>query len=398
MGPLLHTLISEEFSLVLAFFLGVAFGFILEQAGFSSTRKLVGLFYGYDFTVLRVFFTAGITAMAGLLLMGHYGLIDLSLIYVNPAFVKSALIGGIIMGAGFIIGGFCPGTSVCALAIGKIDAMVFIAGAVFGVWIFIESFPFLENLYYTSDLGQVKISTFLGLKDVSFAFLLAGMAVAAFIATWFIENRVNNRKVKDHMAPARKYAPAVASLFIVLAVVAFIPGKEDIINRRIAEARRQQTCIFKEMPSDKLASEIVDNYYAINVIDVRSPEEFEVFHLPLAINIPFDQIMERQFEPIFRQRLKTNVFYADNDTLVRMACLKAKFIGKSENMILRETADEFRQMFFLTEAPPEGASRDQLQLYHFRSNAARQMDNLVNSLKNIGAPVKKEAIAVKGGC
>ncbi|MBN1926339.1 MAG: YeeE/YedE family protein, partial [Prolixibacteraceae bacterium] len=128
MGPLVPYIISEEFNLIVALLIGIGFGFILEQAGFSSTRKLVGLFYGYDFTVLRVFFTAGVTAMVGVLLLGHYGLLDLSVIYVNPTFLRSALIGGIIMGAGFIIGGFCPGTSVCAAAIGKIDGMLFVLG------------------------------------------------------------------------------------------------------------------------------------------------------------------------------------------------------------------------------------------------------------------------------
>jgi hypothetical protein len=398
MGPLLHSLISEEFSLVLAFFLGIAFGFILEQAGFSSTRKLVGLFYGYDFTVLRVFFTAGITAMAGLLLMGHYGLIELNLIYVNPAFIKSAIAGGLIMGAGFIIGGFCPGTSVCAMAIGKVDALIFVAGSILGVWIFIELFPLLENLYYAADMGQIKVSSYFGLSDVSFGFLLAFVAIAAFVATWFIENKVNNREFKAESVPVKKYAPAAASVFVVLAVVAFLPGREDIINMRIAEAKRQQTCVFREIPADKLANEIVNNYYALNIIDVRTPEEFEAFHLPMAINIPFEQMMERQYEPLFRQRLKTNIFYADNDTLVRMACLKAKYIGKSENMIMKESAGEFRQLFYMTEVPPEGASKNELQVYHFRTVAARQMDNLVNSLKNIGAPVKREAITVKGGC
>lgn len=398
MGPLLHSLISEEFSLILAFFLGIAFGFILEQAGFSSTRKLVGLFYGYDFTVLRVFFTAGITAMAGLLLMGHYGLIDLDLIYVNPAFVKSAVAGGLIMGAGFIVGGFCPGTSVCAIAIGKIDAMVFVAGAILGVWIFIESFPVLENLYFAADLGQVRISQYLGMSDVTFGFLLALMAIAAFVATWLVENKVTNRKTSLESVPVKSYAPAAASVFVVLAVVAFLPGKEDVINMRIAEAKRQQTCVFKEIPADKLAHEIVESYYTLNIIDVRSPEEFEAFHLPMAINIPFEQMMELQYQPLFRQKLKRNIFYADNDTLVRMACLKAKYIGNSDNLILKESAGEFRQMFFLAEAPSEGASKTDLQIYNFRSSAARQMDNLVNSLKNIGAPVKREAVTVKGGC
>lgn len=398
MGPLVPFLISEEFSLVIAFFIGIAFGFILEQAGFSSTKKLVGLFYGYDFTVLRVFFTAGVTAMAGVLIMGHYGLLDLDVIYVNPAFIKSAIIGGVIMGAGFIIGGFCPGTSVCALAIGKLDALAFVFGAVLGVWGFIESFPLLEGMYNAGNLGQVRISEFLGLSDITFGFLLALMAVGAFIATWYIENRVNNRKPDIEVPLRNKYALSVAALFIVLAVVAFLPGRNEIINRRIAEARRQQTCVFKEIPADKLAYEIVNSYYKLNVIDVRSPEEFEAFHLPMAINIPIEKMMDRQYEPLFRQRLRTNVFYADNDTLVRMACLKAKYIGKSENMILKESAREFREMFYLAEAPAEGASKSQIESFHFRQTTAQQMDNLVNSLKNIGAPVKKEVVTIKGGC
>ena len=398
MGPLVPFIISEEFSLVIAFFLGIAFGFILEQAGFSSTKKLVGLFYGYDFTVLRVFFTAGITAMAGVLLMGHYGLLDLNVIYVNPTFLNSALIGGGIMGVGFIIGGFCPGTSVCALAIGKLDALAFVIGSILGVWGFIESFPMIENLYNANNMGMVRISDYLGMSNVAFGFLLAVIAIGAFVATWFIENLVNKRPHKIVPEKRNRYVWAAASVFVVLAVVAFVPGKQDIINMRIAQTQRQQTCVFKEIPADKLAYEIVNNYYSLNIIDVRSPEEFEAFHLPMAINIPFDQIMERQYEPVFRQRIKTNVFYADSDTLVRMACLKAKHIGKSENLIMKESAMEFRQMFYELEEPMPGSLKTDLQTYHFRSTTAQKMDDLVSSLKNTGAPVKREVVTVRGGC
>ncbi len=398
MGPLVPFIISEEFSLVIAFFLGIAFGFILEQAGFSSTKKLVGLFYGYDFTVLRVFFTAGITAMAGVLLMGHYGLLDLNVIYVNPTFLNSALIGGGIMGVGFIIGGFCPGTSVCALAIGKLDALAFVIGSILGVWGFIESFPMIENLYNANNMGMVRISDYLGMSNVAFGFLLAVIAIGAFVATWFIENLVNKRPHKIVPEKRNRYVWAAASVFVVLAVVAFVPGKQDIINMRIAQTQRQQTCVFKEIPADKLAYEIVNNYYSLNIIDVRSPEEFEAFHLPMAINIPFDQIMERQYEPVFRQRIKTNVFYADSDTLVRMACLKAKHIGKSENLIMKESAKEFRQMFYELEEPKPGSLKTDLQTYHFRSTTAQKMDDLVSSLKNTGAPVKREVVTVRGGC
>lgn len=398
MGPLVPFIISEEFSLIIAFFLGIGFGFILEQAGFSSTKKLVGLFYGYDFTVLRVFFTAGITAMAGVLLLGHYGLLDLDAIYVNPTFLKSAIIGGLIMGAGFIIGGFCPGTSVCAVAIGKLDALAFLFGAILGVWGFIETFPWIENTYNAGNMGMIRISDYLGMSNITFGFLLAFIAVGAFVATWFIENKVNKRKPEIEPAQRNRYTLAAAALFAVLAVVAFLPGEKDNINRRIAEAKRQQTCVFKEIPADKLADEIVNSHYSLNIIDVRSPQEYEEFHLPMAINVPFEKMMDRQYGPLFRQRLKTNVFYADSDTMVRMACLKAKHIGKSENLIMRETVYEFRSMFYDVEEPPADASKLDQQVYHFRSEAARQMDNLVDALKNTGAPVKREVVKVRGGC
>ncbi|MBT3233070.1 MAG: YeeE/YedE family protein, partial [Calditrichaeota bacterium] len=108
MSPLVPNFINSEISLVVALIVGIAFGFILEQAGFSSSKRLAGLFYGYDFVVLRVFFTAAATAMTGLILLSYFGVINLGLIYINPTFIYSALIGGAIMGAGFIIGGFCP--------------------------------------------------------------------------------------------------------------------------------------------------------------------------------------------------------------------------------------------------------------------------------------------------
>ncbi|NQV14442.1 sulfurtransferase, partial [bacterium] len=88
MGPLVpQEIISADWNLLVAFVIGIGFGFVLEQAGFSSSRKLAGVFYGYDTVVLKVFFTGAITAMLGLLFFSLFGWIDLNLIYVNPTFL-----------------------------------------------------------------------------------------------------------------------------------------------------------------------------------------------------------------------------------------------------------------------------------------------------------------------
>lgn len=191
MGPLTYfDIISTEWNYVIAVFIGMAFGYIMEASGFSSSRKLVGVFYGYDFAVIRVFFTASIVSIIGLLYMGYFGWIDYDVLYVHPTFVYSALIGGIIMGVGFITGGFCPGTSLCAVAIGKLDGWAFTAALFVGIFIYSELFPYIEPLFYGGDLSHVKITDYLGISPAWFAFIFSSIAVIIFYITTLIRRKV----------------------------------------------------------------------------------------------------------------------------------------------------------------------------------------------------------------
>jgi uncharacterized membrane protein YedE/YeeE len=186
MAPLVpYEIITANTNLFLAFIIGIGFGWVLESSGFSSSRKLAGVFYGYDTVVLKVFFTGAITAMLGLLFMSLFGWIDLSLVYINPTYLTSAILGGVIMGVGFIMGGFCPGTSVCAASIGKIDAMLFIAGLFIGIFIFTEGYPLWKQVYMANFQGYPKLSTVLSLSDGMLAFLVVMAALVMFmIGEW----------------------------------------------------------------------------------------------------------------------------------------------------------------------------------------------------------------------
>ena len=182
MAPLVtFDIISENTNLLLAFVIGIGFGFVLESSGFSSSRKLAGMFYGYDTTVLKVFFTAAITAMLGTILFGLFGWLDLSVIYINPTYLWSSILGGVIMGAGFIMGGFCPGTAFCALSIGKIDALAFVGGLFIGVLIFMEAYELFENIYMATFLGTPFVYDSLGITRGLFALVLI---IAAFGMFW----------------------------------------------------------------------------------------------------------------------------------------------------------------------------------------------------------------------
>jgi hypothetical protein len=185
MGPIvLLSDAAEWINLLTGFLIGIGFGFALEQAGFSSSRKLAGMFYGYDTTVLKVFFTAAIVAMVGSQLLKYFGLIDMDLVYVNPYYPYAAIIGGVIMGAGFVMGGFCPGTGISAFSIGKIDALVFLLGGLMGAFLFGETFPYIQNIYMAHPKGAVKLSETLGMSD---GVLILMIIIIALIMFWLAD-------------------------------------------------------------------------------------------------------------------------------------------------------------------------------------------------------------------
>lgn len=185
MGPLSSLVeLPAWLDMLIALLIGTGFGFSLEQAGFSSSRKLVGMFYGYDTTVIKVFFTAAIVALVGSQFLSYFGFLNLNQVYVNEFYVSASITGGIIMGAGFIMGGFCPGTGLSALSIGKIDAVVFVAGGLTGAFIFAETYPIIQNLANSSYKGPVRIDEMLGIPTGLFILLLI---VAAAIMFWLGE-------------------------------------------------------------------------------------------------------------------------------------------------------------------------------------------------------------------
>ncbi|MDX9882686.1 MAG: YeeE/YedE thiosulfate transporter family protein [Prolixibacteraceae bacterium] len=186
MGPLVvYEIISENTNFLLAFLVGIGFGFVLESNGFSSSRRLAGMFYGYDATVLKVFFTAAITAMLGLLFMSLFGWLDLSMIYINPTFLWSAIGGGVIMGIGFILGGYCPGTSFCAASIGKLDALAFIGGLFIGVFIFTEGYSLWDDFYKAKFMGSPTLNELIGVSRGVLTFLIILAALAMFwVGEW----------------------------------------------------------------------------------------------------------------------------------------------------------------------------------------------------------------------
>ena len=156
--------IAPAAELGIALILGAGFGFCLERAGFGSARKLSAVFYLYDMAVVKVMFSAIVTTMAGLFLLSAGGWMDLSDLYIEPTRYAAQALGGLDFGAGFIVGGYCPGTSLAAAATGRKDAWLFMLGMLAGVMAYAEFTPGIEAWIKAGSRGEVTLPSLTGIS------------------------------------------------------------------------------------------------------------------------------------------------------------------------------------------------------------------------------------------
>ncbi len=178
---------------VLAFFIGIGFGFFLERAGFGSSAKLASIFYLRDFTVLKVMFTAIVTAMLGSILLSKFGVLDLALVYVPPTYVLPFLVGGLLFGVGFVGGGYCPGTALVGLVSGSIDGGVFLLGMVGGILVWSFGYPLWASFANSTALGRTMLYDVLPLPIGVLGLLVALLALGAFLGAEKVERIVGAR-------------------------------------------------------------------------------------------------------------------------------------------------------------------------------------------------------------
>ncbi len=167
-------------AIVVYLLIGFAFGFILESVGFGDSRKLAGQFYFKEMTVLKVMFTAIVTAAVLIFWSVALGLLDYDAVWVNPTYLPSGILGGIIMGVGFVIGGYCPGTSLVAASTLKLDAFFFVGGIIVGVFFFGESAGLFKDFFEGGNAGRFTLADWLGVDMGVAVFLVSLMAVVLF--------------------------------------------------------------------------------------------------------------------------------------------------------------------------------------------------------------------------
>jgi thiosulfate/3-mercaptopyruvate sulfurtransferase len=284
--------LASSGAMLAAFVIGLAFGFSLEQAGFGSSRRLAGIFYFRDMTVLKVMFTAVIVAMLGLQYAEGLKLVHEDQLFFMPSIYGAQIVGGLLFGVGFVMGAWCPGTAVVGLASGRLDALVFLAGAGIGSVFFNEAFGMLKGLYTLGDRGVQFAWQALDLSAEGFAFLLVLVAVGCFWGAEYLEKRLRGTGPYWRSPFLGSFSVALVILALGLVVVqGRMPSKKVGYGpARTAAMLAEIESAKDHMEPEELADRLMKGEKGLLLIDIRPAEEYAEYHIRGAVNIAMSEL------------------------------------------------------------------------------------------------------------
>ena len=286
MTPILPLYMHDAFgypaAMAMATVVGILFGFVLERSGFGRAPNLVAQFYGTDNRVLKVMFTAIATAAVGISALAGLGVMDLAAVSIPDTFVGPQVVGGLLLGSGFAISGYCPGTAVVAMGSGNRDGWWTLAGTMLGAVVFALAWPWVGDFYTSGALGRVTLPEALGLSWPVVSIGIVVIAVGAFFGAEALEKWLARRTGTQAPHGHPHHRNAVLAGMVVAGVLGlFTLG---LPARSVARAVPE----FERLSPRQLAEQLVTDPTSLWLVDLRDPEACAKARIPGATCLPAD--------------------------------------------------------------------------------------------------------------
>jgi len=332
--------------------IGIGFGVSLELAGFGDSRRLAAQFYLKDMRVLKTMFTGIVVAALLIFLAAAVGLLDFAQISVTQTFLWPGIIGGLIMGVGFIVGGYCPGTSLVSAASFKIDGLFFLVGTILGAGFFGESLPAFDDFWNSSFTERYLVSDWLGWSIGATLFAVTLMALVMFYGAEKTEEFFRTKgtgKVWSWKITKRSYIYGAAAL-VFTALLIWVIGQPDPVRKwNLMESRYSAQLSSRDVFIHPL--EYVKTYNDASIklvtLDLRLENEFRNFHLTGSENVKPEDFLDPKFVVPLSQLPAQGVvvLIAGNDSVSTQAWKYLKVQGVNNVYILENGLRDWNTIF-----------------------------------------------------
>ncbi len=172
-------------NIILAVLLGTLFGFVLQRIGAADPDKIINMLCLRDLHLMKAILT-GIGVSSILLFVGMtIGLLDSGHLSVKSMY-WGVVIGGFLLGIGWAMSGFCPGTGVVAAGSGRIDALFFLLGGLVGAGLYTLLYGALKSTFLMRSLFGGKTTLVQTGEYQAILTTVPGWAVAIIIGAALI--------------------------------------------------------------------------------------------------------------------------------------------------------------------------------------------------------------------
>lgn len=174
-------------NIIFAIFLGFFFGLALDRARASNPQKIMGMLALKDFHLMKVIlFAIGFSSLL-LFIMIVMNAIEPGHLNIKPSYY-GVILGGAILGLGFALGGYCPGTCVVALGRGRKDGLAFLLGGLLGAFVYMLVYGLIKDSAIFNPIARGAV-TIVDTDLDKYPSLIPGLpklAVAGPIALFFM--------------------------------------------------------------------------------------------------------------------------------------------------------------------------------------------------------------------
>jgi len=146
---------------------------------------------------------------------------------------------------------------------------------------------------------------------------------------------------------------------------------------------------------------------SLRLIDVRTPEEFDAYSMPGAVNIPLSNLLADEYTDILNQDAYVNVFYSNGSVYANQAWMITRQLGYVNNFVLEGGLNYWFGNILSPEAPSQTSPNEEFAKYDFRKSAAAALgggsvvpaESVTPAVKAVKPPVTARAKKKpSGGC
>ena len=197
-----------------------------------------------------------------------------------------------------------------------------------------------------------------------------------------------------------KFSVVIVCLGLILAILPLSGNRSFIVRPKslLTEVLDEQSYI----TVDQVARFIVSEDSAIQIIDLRSPEEFKTMNIPGSINVPYSELLNSDPGTYLKEGANTNILYSNGDIYSNSALAVTKGLNYKNTYAMKGGLNEWFNIVMNSNFRGDKISARENALYETRTRARDifiEMNSLPDSLKLKFFEAKHQARKkLDGGC